>query len=202
MEEWKSIECLNGRYEVSNTGRIRNKKGQELKPHIGKTGYYEVSLTDESGYRKPYKMHRLVAMAFIDNPDNLPCINHKDETRTNNRVENLEWCTVKYNNNYGNHGKHIAESLCGRQQTQKWRDAILKAVKGVPKSEEHRKNLSIAKSGVEVPRAWKRVICVETNLEYESVKSAAKAHAIKQANISRALHNGKTAAGYHWKFAD
>lgn len=97
-EEWKEIKGFEGIYEVSNLGRIR----RYLKPAINNLGYKHLALmknaTDE---KKEYLLHRLVAEAFIPNPDNLPYINHKDENPSNNHVDNLEWCTQKYNVNYG-----------------------------------------------------------------------------------------------------
>ena len=116
MEEiWKTIEGFEGLYEVSNLGRVRsldrvrkagygstaNVKGKILTPHcLNGRKYYIVTLCrNEVG--KHYLIHRLVATAFIDNPYNLPAVNHKDENPSNNNVSNLEWCDRKYNVNYG-----------------------------------------------------------------------------------------------------
>lgn len=101
-EIWKDIPGYAGLYQVSNTGRVKSFKNQYghgvriLNGEKTKSGYIQVSLN-----KKRYKIHRLVALAFIPNPDGLPQINHKNEIRTDNRVENLEWCTGKYNVNYG-----------------------------------------------------------------------------------------------------
>lgn len=83
-------------YYVSNLGQVKNKHGRILKPAI-RNGYCRVYLKD-----KWYPVHRLVAMAFIPNPDGLPEVNHKDFNKFNNCVDNLEWCTRKYNTRYGN----------------------------------------------------------------------------------------------------
>ena len=98
MEIWKEIPGLPAYYQVSNLGRVITlKHGAKIyKPEKTKTGYYQVSIE-----RKRYKIHRLVALAFIPNPDGFQQINHKNEIKTDNRVENLEWCTAKYNVNYG-----------------------------------------------------------------------------------------------------
>lgn len=99
MEEWKDIG--NG-YQVSNLGRVYNKTYERfLKPSIQNSGYLMLSL----GRERPNQLvHRLVANAFIPNPDNLPEVNHKDEVKINNFAFNLEWCTAEYNMDYS-HGK-------------------------------------------------------------------------------------------------
>lgn len=116
-EIWKSIKDYEGLYEVSNFGRIRSLdrviinsdgvkrlcKGGIRKPYKDtreNKGYLRVKL-NKDGIFKKFAIHRLVAQAFIPNPDNLSEVNHKDEVKTNNHVENLEWCDSKYNKNYG-----------------------------------------------------------------------------------------------------
>lgn len=96
-EIWKTIPKLTN-YEVSNMGRVR-KKNLVLSQEETKKGYLRVSLS-QNGKRKHYKVHRLVASAFIPNDENFPQINHKDENKKNNNVENLEWCTNWYNSHY------------------------------------------------------------------------------------------------------
>lgn len=116
-EVWKDIEGYEGLYQVSNFGRVRsldrnvtNKgvygdkstyftKGKLLKPSE-KQGYLRVVLS-KNNERCTCSVHRLVAETFIPNPLNLPCVNHKDENKSNNHVDNLEWCSVGYNNTYG-----------------------------------------------------------------------------------------------------
>ena len=112
-EQWRPIEGYEGLYEVSNLGRVKSLKcGREriLKPQMKKKGYLQVGLRKEGKY-KMFKVHRLVAQAFIPNPEGLPQINHKDENPSNNRVENLEWCDSKYNNNYGTHNERIVQTM-------------------------------------------------------------------------------------------
>lgn len=121
-EEWKTT-TVSERYAVSSFGRVVSyaltinngnrtiKRGPLLlKPRINKLGYYRVSIYRGKRISSTYFVHRLVALAFIDNPDGLPSINHKDENPGNNRVENLEWCTQKYNCNYGSHNLKISET--------------------------------------------------------------------------------------------
>lgn len=108
IEEWRKIVGYEGLYEVSSFGRVRSldrfyyrlHKGKFLSPTKDRYGYLTVTLNC-NGKSKTIKIHRLVAQAFLPNPDNLPQVNHKDEVKSNNCVENLEWCDGKYNVNYG-----------------------------------------------------------------------------------------------------
>ena len=99
-ETWKKIKEYGGKYSVSNLGRIRNNStNKELKTCINDYGYNVVQLCKQ-GQPQTHLVHRLVAKAFIPNNKELPQINHKDEVKTNNNVNNLEWCTAKYNKRY------------------------------------------------------------------------------------------------------
>ncbi len=124
-EVWRDIPGWE-RYAVSNFGRVASlgepflcqgrmcrRAPQIIKPRSDKSklGYLRVVLSDGNGQRKSFSVHRLVAMAFIPNPENLPFINHKDENPKNNRAENLEWCTQQYNNNYGTHNARMAKTI-------------------------------------------------------------------------------------------
>ena len=100
MEEWKVLTGYYNNYEVSRDGEIRNvKTGRIMKQWINDKGYKYVTLSNKSK-RKHFQVHRLVATMFIPNPHNLPVVNHKDRNPLNNCVENLEWCTQKYNVEY------------------------------------------------------------------------------------------------------
>ena len=100
MEIWRDIEGYEGIYQVSNKGRIKHFKNGIRKLSLKKNGYYGICLYNHRKYEN-FLIHRLVAEAFIPNKDNLPMVNHKDENKLNNNVDNLEWCDAKYNSNYG-----------------------------------------------------------------------------------------------------
>lgn len=121
MEEvWKDIRGYEGYYQISSCGRIKSldrkvkhlkggyaiKKGKILKQCYDKDGYLLVVLY-KNNKKRTRRVHRLVAMAFIPNPNNYPQINHRDEDKTNNTVQNLEWCDAKYNNAYGTRTERI-----------------------------------------------------------------------------------------------
>ena len=111
-EIWRDIEGYEGLYQISNKGRVKSlHNGSEriLRPVIDRYGYYYIMLYNDS-VRKYFKIHRLVAQAFISNPENKPQVNHKDENKKNNCIENLEWATAKENSNYGTRNERVADS--------------------------------------------------------------------------------------------
>lgn len=115
VEIWKDIKGYEGLYQVSNLGNIKslnyNRKGisKILKQGLEKGGYLRISLS-KNKKSKTKAVHRLVAEAFIPNPDNLPQVNHKNEDKTDNNVNNLEWCNVSYNINYGTRTERCGKS--------------------------------------------------------------------------------------------
>ena len=116
VEVWKPIAGYEGIYEVSNLGRVRSldriksngarMMGRVLLQDCSNRGYMSVELNVDKK-NKRCSIHRLVAMAFIPNPNNLPEVNHKDENKLNNNVCNLEWCTPSYNSNYGTRNERL-----------------------------------------------------------------------------------------------
>jgi hypothetical protein len=120
-EIWKPVVGYEGLYEVSNLGRVKS-LGNTLKcsrfkgivtimrQEVTKLGYCRVALRKDKKY-KHWSVHRLVAITFLPNPDNLPVVNHKDENPSNNCVDNLEWCTHQYNLTYGTARKRGAETF-------------------------------------------------------------------------------------------
>lgn len=126
MEVWKPINGYSERYEVSNYGRVRSKdmivngrlkdchkiKGRILKPCNDREGYENVVLCINQ-QRKTFRLHRLVAIAFIPNPENMPEIDHIDANRSNNKVDNLRWSTRKTNSNNPITRKRVSESKSG-----------------------------------------------------------------------------------------
>lgn len=124
IEIWKSIDGYDGKYQVSNLGRVKSifttyatknglrKKYRDvmLKPMVQKNGYLYVCLWSENK-KKNCLIHRLVAQAFVPNPYQHPEVNHKDENKSNNNASNLEWCTTKENVNYGTCIQRISQSL-------------------------------------------------------------------------------------------
>lgn len=119
-EEWRDVVGYEGLYRVSNLGRVRTlhkrgggclvkAKGGILRPCFIK-GYYAIRLRKDGKY-KQHQLHRLVAAAFVTNPNNLPFVNHIDENGLNNNANNLEWCTHQYNINFGTRTKKVIAKL-------------------------------------------------------------------------------------------
>ena len=113
MERWRAIDWIDGRYEVSSLGRVRSNirgKYRILRQWGSGRGYLKVEVA-----KKCVSVHRLVAIAFVDNPNNFPQVNHKNEVKSDNRAENLEWCTQSYNINYGSRNARMARSIQATQ---------------------------------------------------------------------------------------
>lgn len=145
-EEWRPVVGYEGFYEVSNTGKVRSLdrcvqqrnmykevthiyRGRELKLKKHRDGYLVATLC-KGKTMKCFQVHRIVASAFIPNPDRLPQINHKDENKQNNNVNNLEWCTSKYNNNYGTRSQRMAITQKGHICSEETRRKISECKKG------------------------------------------------------------------------
>lgn len=185
-EDWKDIKYYEGKYQVSNLGRVKSlgnnksKKEKILKPGKNKFGYLYVILSKE-GIHKNFQLHRLVAQAFIENPNNYPIINHKDENKLNNKVDNLEWCTQKYNINYGTRTQRFSESS-----------------KGISRNK-----------GSRHPRA-RKVKCITTGKKFNCIKEAAEYYEIQVQDISSCCRSKLKSAGKHpvtgeklkWKYID
>lgn len=161
-EDWKDIKGYEGYYQISNMGNIRSvdkyvvnnkngslafKKGKPLKPQKQNSGYLYISLSREDK-RKNFLIHRLVAEAFIPNPDKLEQVNHKDENKHNNNIENLEWCTQAYNLNYGTAIERRVSKLIGRKVPQEVIDKCIAKRIGTHHSEETKEKIRQALTGL------------------------------------------------------
>ena len=172
QEIWKDIEGYEGLYQVSNKGRVKSLS--RLVVRVGKpnyitkekilkcselkgTGYPAVSLGSNNNF-KSMLVHRLVAQAFIPNPDNLPCVNHKDETRNNNDVRNLEWCTQKYNCNYGTARQRNSLHNKGKKLSQETKDKMSASRKGKKHSIEWCEKISLSNKGKKMSEEQKEKI--------------------------------------------
>ena len=119
-EIWRDVKGFEGQYQVSNKGNVYsveriNSRGHKcgglmLKPTYDKDGYFLVSLY-ENNVKKGKRVHRLVAEAFIPNPNNFTEVNHKDEVKDNNELSNLEWCDSTYNINYGTRTERLRKKI-------------------------------------------------------------------------------------------
>lgn len=188
-------------YFVSSEGEVFSDcKGRlaKLKPILsGHGGYSKVRLYND-GKWKEFFVHRLVAIAFIENPENLPCVNHIDENPGNNAVENLEWCTIGYNNNYGTAPEKRRLSMKKRfEQNQEERERMRRQSKERVWKKESKEKIS---KSLSIP-----VLCIlngEIIAKYNSAKEAAVATGAKSSNISKVVKGiRKSAGGYQWKYA-
>ena len=201
---WKSIAEFEGRYEVSTLGQVRNKNGMILKQGIKRTNgtcYKVIGLCKDGKCYTKY-IHRLVAEAFIPNPNDLPFINHKDEDGTNNLIDNLEWCTPQYNTTYRDAHKKRGKKLRGILHTDEHKKKISDGLKGY--YEEHE-----SKSKGRISEKRKAVILREEKndppLHFHSIHEAdAYLGGGCRANITRAIRTKGKVKGYYadWYCAD
>lgn len=237
-EIWKEIpvDGIKGRYEVSNMGRVRsvpritltkNRYGPTTRTIYGgnmrtqvRGGYESIVLTipGEHLKKRTFTIHRLVALAFLPNPNNLPCVDHIDTDKTNNKVSNLRWCTHQENSLntitrehlsavlIGNqrtkgkkfteeHKRNLSNSLKGRQVSQETREKISKTLSGRKQSEERRlktcKRIGQYTLEGELIRIW------------PSGSDAARELGLGWSNILSCANpnkNNQTAGGYIWKY--
>ena len=119
-EIWKDIPGYENLYQISNKGKIKSfynyrRNGTNILTPKIKKGYYQIGLR-KNGKRKWLSIHRLVAITFISNNNNFKCVNHKDENKLNNNVDNLEWCNHKYNNCYGTRIERVIKNNKSRKE--------------------------------------------------------------------------------------
>lgn len=158
-----------------------------LTPGVDK-GYLKVNLRKDNK-TKQYQIHRLVAIAFLPNENNYPFVNHKDENPSNNRVDNLEWCTPKYNVNYGTARERLSKALKGKRSGEKH------PMYGKQHKEESKKKMSEKKN--------KPVMCITTGEIFKSVKEASEKTGINLGNICQCCRgNHKTAGKREWKYLE
>ena len=135
VEKWVNIEN-HPSYFISNFGRVFSKKSNKVMKNrvVSKKGYQQITLDNSQ-----LLVHRLVAQAFIPNPNNLPCVNHKDENPGNNDFRNLEWCTYKYNSNYGtNPSRHSKKMLDRYNNDPDWKSDCIKRLAEIQKKKRKR----------------------------------------------------------------
>ena len=178
IEIWKDIVGYEGLYKVSNLGNVmslRHKKPFLMKTGQHSNGYLFFRLSNHNKLIKSFLVHRLVAKAFLPNPNNLPQVNHKDEDKTNNRVDNLEWCDAKYNLNYGTVQERKSKKLSKILKNRKYK---LKPV------------LQYDKNGNFIN-------------EYPSANDAARKTGVNQPSICMVCRGKlKSTGGFLWKYAD
>lgn len=186
MEEYKEIKGFED-YQVSNYGNVKSLITNRILRPSKTNNYYKVTLC-KNGEIYYKRVNRLVAEAFIPNPDNLPCVNHKDENKFNNHVDNLEWCDYQYNNNYGTKKERISAKM-----------------KGVPKSEEHRRKISESHRGIlNNGLKSKLVVAIDDdgNIVHEFVSTQeAQRHGFNNSSVSQCCRGlRKTCGGYRWRY--
>ena len=189
MEEWRDIKGYEGAYQVSSLGRVKSLKGTEeiiMKAWLrGHKRYRCVGLCKD-GIRKRCDIHRLVAETFIPNPNELPCVDHRNTRTTNKRVENLRWCTLKENMNNPITKETCSKSRMGYKPTKE-------TIKKISGKNNHNSQ---------------KVYCKELNKTYECIRDAERELGIANQSISDCCKGTLKMAGkingikLHWEYVD
>ena len=176
MEKWKDIKGYEGLYQISDLGNVKSiRTNKILKYGYSHNGYRIVNLKG-----KMFRVHRLVAEAFIDNKEHLPYVNHKDENKENNNVNNLEWCTSSYNINYGDRNNKVAKKV-----------SIWRKEKGSSYSPRQKKKVE------------QYTLNNEFVKEYDSINQAGRETNSSIGAIHKCcIGKSKTCNGYIWRFKD
>ncbi|RXM57212.1 NUMOD4 domain-containing protein [Clostridium tetani] len=195
-EIWEDIEGYEGLYQVSNLGRVKSlnykNRGIEklLKQFEDSKGYLKVGLSKNKKSKHLF-VHRLVAKAFIPNLNNYPIINHKDENPLNNSINNLEWCTYKYNNNYGTKKERISKANKGKKRT---------AEMNKKQSERQRgKYIGCLNPAFGTHTNGNKIICLNNSIIYPSARQAGIELDLDNSTISK-ICKGKKKSIHGYKF--
>lgn len=205
QEIWKDIEGYEGRYQISNYGRIRGLRFRGkartvpkiLSQPINCNGYHIITIRDKNNKRKTFIVHRLVAKAFIPNPNNFPVINHKDENKLNNHVQNLEWCTVSYNTKYSLHrhkermDMHIKRFYETVAPKSKW------AKRGIAHTRLERVSQYTMDGDFVKEYETASIACCETGIPSGDILRSCENNAKKRCSFKRKSY----ARGYVWEFS-
>lgn len=188
---WRDIKGFEGIYQVSDSGDVRSVdrvilssngrrlryKGRTMAQSRCRKGYLQVQLNSHGKFYSR-RVHRLVAEAFIPNPDMLPQVNHKNENKEDNRADNLEWCDNLYNCRYGTKSQRQAEKMKGK----------IMPFRGVPREDRWRSVTSINEKGV--------------HKTYRSLDIASRETGAKKSNIVKVCRGiRKHAGGLKWRYA-
>lgn len=210
-EIWKDIQGYEGLYQVSNLGRVKSlgrfvdnlvrghywQEERILKPHDKGYSYLNVKLYKDRK-TKEFQVHRLVAIAFIPNPENKPQIDHINAIKTDNRVQNLRWVSAKENmNNPLTLIQKIGKNnpMFGKKHSEETKQKIRKAHLGKRKSEEAKEKIR----GKNHPRA-RAIRNIDTKEIFDTIKDAEKKYNLTCGCICYAIKHNSRSAGYHWKY--
>lgn len=189
VDQFGRVYALDRVITVNDNGRTYDKplKGKQMKQSMHSKGYKTVSLT-KYGKTKTIYVHRIVAEAFIPNPNDLPFINHIDEDKTNNFVENLEWCTEQYNSTYGKARQKQANALRGKKHTKEHNEKIGKSMLAYQNGENGN---------------GQKVVCLESGQMFSSISECARTMGVPFETVRKScIRKTKKGKLYTFRFAD